>query len=671
VLLGACVTSLSFAAFSQHLSFDQYWHLKTGLDAITSGLDPRVDQYSYTFGGTPTPQQPLAFQYMFGAFGSVLGLDEAIIAIRGVSITLYLIALGLFLRQCKPPAIVWGICLVASCFFLEQRLLARPELFDYVLIALGFCLYARLWKGLNHYDLMLVTCFTLAWVNYHAGILAYTIFIGVFLDHIPRKAHDDYAQKVLQWAGWGAFAVIVGFLNSSFQHPLIGVLQFSEVWNAIEEHKPVPTGEIFRATPFLPALWISGGILALWAIRIGRFGLLTVILVFLWASVERSRMVSITGMVMTLCFALLASDSLSRKIFSDLKDSVKTLLTVSAIALLIILTANLTYSSNQNSEFNHPNIDDTIAYIERSNRSGRLLNNHNWGGYLIYKTSPEQKVFIDGRTNVLYPEDFFKIYMAVDAGDPNAAKLIRQKFEFDSVFWSYSKTLHPITAGSLGVTAEYIGDQSILYSPVGVLQQLADVLIFPMCVGQLTPDFLSTAVKELALQSPRNDSLLALVTLIEANQGTPVQSVDVVNAIDKDWTDKELALLAHWLMSRQNYSGALIAWNALSSRQPLDRIYAAYSAIQASNLLMARSYLVGLMFEAQQSVVEVTDSQVRQIYTLYTALEAQGGFNKPSLDIAHSFLTERLPGHKGSPAEQPTTFVINDFCFKVTHSESI
>src|SRR5690606_8838980 len=38
----------------------------------------------------------------------------------------------------------------------------------------------------------------------------------------------------------------------------------------------------------------------------------------------------------------------------------------------------------------------------KNNYSGNIINNYGVGGYLIYKLYPQGKVFIDGRTNILY-----------------------------------------------------------------------------------------------------------------------------------------------------------------------------------------------------------------------------------------------------------------------------
>ncbi|MGH9963021.1 MAG: hypothetical protein ACREBC_38880, partial [Pyrinomonadaceae bacterium] len=56
-------------------------------------------------------------------------------------------------------------------------------------------------------------------------------------------------------------------------------------------------------------------------------------------------------------------------------------------------------------------------FIEEAGISGRMFNSYNYGGYLIYRLYPRQKVFIDGRADV-YDDDFLKAYMTILHGEP-------------------------------------------------------------------------------------------------------------------------------------------------------------------------------------------------------------------------------------------------------------
>ena len=52
-----------------------------------------------------------------------------------------------------------------------------------------------------------------------------------------------------------------------------------------------------------------------------------------------------------------------------------------------------------------------VSFLARQQPPGPILNNYNWGGYLIGKLYPEYHVFIDGRTD-LYGDSFMDDFSA-------------------------------------------------------------------------------------------------------------------------------------------------------------------------------------------------------------------------------------------------------------------
>ena len=96
-----------------------------------------------------------------------------------------------------------AIALCSSTFLISQRLLARPELFDHILIPMGFYLY---WRTLGEWSASkscFSLCFLFAWVNFHAAIIAYVIFAGMFVDAITSKQNTENAPRLIPWLAMG------------------------------------------------------------------------------------------------------------------------------------------------------------------------------------------------------------------------------------------------------------------------------------------------------------------------------------------------------------------------------------------------------------------------------------------------------------------------------------
>ena len=167
----------------------------------------------------------------------------------------------------------------------------------------------------SHRNLALVALFMLGWQLYHAAIIGYVIFFGAFVDTLLQ--HKRIISSFIgKWLGWGLTIFLVGFINSD-SHVLLDALLFSDTWLGIQEH--LSTLNFLNGMGFIYSVWMIGVIATIWALALRRFGLAVVICVFVWASVDRVRMVSFAGLAIACSLALLAVDKTSEVAFENLK----------------------------------------------------------------------------------------------------------------------------------------------------------------------------------------------------------------------------------------------------------------------------------------------------------------------------------------------------------------
>ena len=76
-----------------------------------------------------------------------------------------------------------------------------------------------------------------------------------------------------------------------------------------------------------------------------------------------------------------------------------------------------------------------VDFILEHSVSPNILNDFNSGAYLIGRTYPERKVFIDGRTE-LYGPEFFKKYLDLMKGDVSAFDEIIDKYKLETILLS-------------------------------------------------------------------------------------------------------------------------------------------------------------------------------------------------------------------------------------------
>ena len=71
-----------------------------------------------------------------------------------------------------------------------------------------------------------------------------------------------------------------------------------------------------------------------------------------------------------------------------------------------------------------------MEYVEQHPMEGNMFNEFTWGGYLLFRLWPEQKVFIDGQTD-FYGEKLTREYAVIYNAEPGFEELM-QKY---SVKW--------------------------------------------------------------------------------------------------------------------------------------------------------------------------------------------------------------------------------------------
>jgi hypothetical protein len=65
-----------------------------------------------------------------------------------------------------------------------------------------------------------------------------------------------------------------------------------------------------------------------------------------------------------------------------------------------------------------------VAFMQANHLHGNILNDFEWGQYLIWHLAPESKIFIDGRFDLVYPPSVVREYIAFFFGRQNGARVL-------------------------------------------------------------------------------------------------------------------------------------------------------------------------------------------------------------------------------------------------------
>jgi hypothetical protein len=477
---------LLYASFTQFVSYDAYWHLKMGQDLLSNGLSPSVDHYSFTFADQPVATLPYLFQVALAVFVSGFGLSEGFQLIKIFSFSLFLLVVYLFYKKIKAP---WPIILITLpyifLFLLHRFFHVRPEIFDSILVVIALILYVKARESFSHRNMIYIALLQLFWVNYHVAILGYVIFFGLFLDKAVEmlgKQPGDITWR--RWASWGTVLFLIGFIKPDFYHPLFSVLNFSKEWAITSEHGL--THELMPNSSLFTLFWLISAYLVISMIVRREYGLALVAGIFAFKSWQMLSLVTVSGIVVVSLLALSLSKVDWPEFFKKVKPGIRFLITT--VGCLMAVSGFILSAVEADKVHQKSNIDDfphsITSYLrEKYPEGGNIFNRMRDGGYLLYHLSPGFKVYIDGRTNVLYPLDFvtrFSQLYTFQYGQQIIDEIDRYNIEF---------AIFPIEMGKLPVankmhplSVEYVDKEFILMSSRENNFPLSSrILYFPMC----------------------------------------------------------------------------------------------------------------------------------------------------------------------------------------------
>jgi hypothetical protein len=471
-----CLVALLVTARRFNITLDVYWHIRTGMDWLFNGLSPWQDHYSFTFFGEPIKSQAWMFQALVGWLVSQFGVETGLEILR---ITCFAAVFGLvflFLKMLKSPALVYLLVLPVLVLLLQYRPVARPEIISYSLIVVSVMLYYRARLQMSVSTMWPIVLLVWAWSNYHSAIFAYVIFFGLFVDTAVRYLRERVAIGWwLQWLGWGLSLLAVGTLKPGFGIPVLGLLvsspdSFSPEWkDLILEYTSL--GTRLAGTNFIFALGIyATGLLAAVTIALAfasrYFGMAVVCILLIYFAIDMSRLVTPNGVAILCFFAWMIKRANSTKLVQYLPSWSMALILVAALGgfglsmYSVVLLARQFMADNRTFTTGFP--IDVTDYMIENGISGRIFNEHEHGGYLIYRLAPDSKVYIDGRTNILYPPEHARHF--VDAKfDPGVLAREIEKYDIDLALLNNSKRTFTVAYDTNVLKLDYVGFEHSLF----------------------------------------------------------------------------------------------------------------------------------------------------------------------------------------------------------------
>ncbi len=578
------IATLAVTAMRNPIDYDSFWHLRTGQDWAENSLSPWQDHFSFTFDGADI-RSPAAY-FDLGLYKTVdwLGLETGFKVFTFACMLLVFVLVGAWLKRVKAPVLVYCLVLPMLVAFLQMRAGARPELISYILSVIALMLYDRTNSGLNARNMLPIAALMLVWTNYHSAIFGYVIFFGVFLDYgvklVSQRAPLGQWGK---WLAWGGIVVGVGFLNPGFAHPLISMLVFPEEWKTLIMEYQSPL--MYKNVPpmYLFALMTLTTLVLL--VRQRRAGYFVVVGVLSFYAVSMARIVTPAGILILCIFAQALSSQDLRAAVSQASRRKRKLLGWAALLVFLVpllndvLTARAFVQQNMAMTGYFP--AQMVQYMKDVGKHGRIFNEYEQGGYLIYHLAPDSKVYIDGRTEILYPIEHYQRFLAAK----KSVEVMRseiEEYDINLAILSNSSANARLMAQAGSLKLDYADVRYFLYARDGAQFPAAGFLWGqPYCWNSGLAGAASTELGIAILNLPPASPLTPFLDMVTNYAKAGDQQTFLVEASESaDWLDPSKRFLGYQALNKGMYDLAGAHFAGVRAKEPKDYLAGALAALR-------------------------------------------------------------------------------------------
>jgi hypothetical protein len=369
---------------------DTYWHLASGQWMLDHREILRADIFSSTVSGQPYSVGEwlgqIVLTLVFNA-GSWAGLA----IFRAVLVAIAAFFLARLARRGGAPLVAALLVVIWALVFSKTRWTDRPAIFTFMLFPVVLDLLYSARAG-SRRALLAIPPLILLWVNLHGGYAIGIALVLAFLGEAVIRRRPGVMPLV--------YTLVASILLSLVDPETFGL-------GGAASHALAPPRFISEEAP-PDVLEASGFIFAAFVLAtlgvalLHGGGLLDAILLIplLWLALSAQRQLAFFVFAATPFVAAGAA-----RIYARVRPNARPLRPLppaAAAALAVLLVAGALASAIGVPTGPDEHAYPTGAVAALRTGSGTLLNEYDWGGYLIYRV-PERKVFVDGRLFPFFP----------------------------------------------------------------------------------------------------------------------------------------------------------------------------------------------------------------------------------------------------------------------------
>lgn len=439
--LGFVAFFLSFLMLRDITDPDYFWHLRTGQYLLEHGVLPAGDIFSYTYAGQPWVLHEWLFEVMLAGIHALIGEFGVKIMTTLLGTAVLVIAYATAKRILGKPYPAFFLTLA---FFVPVALSISPR--PQMLTFLFFALFLRILAGFKYCgenrSLWALPPLMALWVNFHGGYVAGLALLALFaacewLVFLASPGRDAAQRRRLQWLNLAALAALLASLANPY---------FLGHWLYPFQVMGMEASRHYISEWLRPAFQALG-----YQVYLG------LVFTFLVTAIYRKTRADITELAVPLFFvaagfftvrhiplAVIAMIPFAAAHFSQQplaqmipapwrlagttwyarwvgqgRDLGGKEYLLNWFLLAVVMSGLLLYypiyHAKDAERINAVVPVKATEFIVQAGIKGRMFNTYHYGGYLIYRLYPAQKVFIDGRADV-YGDAFMKEYIRIISG---------------------------------------------------------------------------------------------------------------------------------------------------------------------------------------------------------------------------------------------------------------
>jgi hypothetical protein len=460
------------------------WHIRNGQQILATHAIPRFDSFSSQI------RQPwFAWEWLYdiavGRLEAWCGLNGVVWLTAFVIATVFAWTFRLAVARGTNLLLALVLTLLAISASMIHSL-ARPHVFSWLFaLAWFWILDSTDRSGLERQRarwLWALPPSMLLWVNVHGGFLLGFVLLGIYwLGSLwtwmstPETRLEDSLQKIAsgrrvrQLTGVGLLSIAASFVNPygwKLHAHIYAYLSNRFLMDHIEEFQS-PNFHGIAQKCFLALLLIAIAALAACGRKL-KLSEVLLLLFAVYAGLYASRNIPVSSVLLVLIVGPLLPSLKSwgfvqrmNAVDSQLRGHVWPIL-ATAVVLLIAATGGRAGSAPlMNAHFDSARMPvEAVNFIESSGIRAPVLSPDYWGGYLIYRLYPNNKVVIDDRHD-FYGEPFLGLYLKMIHVEPGWDKFLR--------FHGASCLLLPRNAALTTVISETEGWKSVYSDDVAIV----------------------------------------------------------------------------------------------------------------------------------------------------------------------------------------------------------